>query len=513
MLGRVVFLAFLVFLGLCSPARAEDCGVRGNDGGTEVVQLDCQDAATFATSPSPLKIRTPPTATAPLGEIRGLTLVTPGDIGASKFRVRIFDALKTPSNIIKAIGVVSSGTSGMTPCEELQMIGYHPDPKFALNKTTYQLGSDIDCSATNPANTASINCSAASTTPGSLWKCGYAKRFNNKGVDGNPDVSGSPLNDDSIPALEDLGDKGFKPLGCSIGASEDSCTNPFTGRFDGKGYPIIGLTINRETNSVGLFGGTSGATITGVGLIGESVSGVTNVGGLVGLAYNSSTINNSYASGTVSGWQYYIGGLVGQLSNSTINNSYGKVTVTGPDIVGGLVGVVRNLSTINNSYASGAATANTWDSGGLVGACVGNVTINNSYATGTATGNAAVGGLVGLINSTLSLNRSFAAGDVLAKIIPSPPNTAADYSGALVGQLVMSTFSATKVRWDKAKNLSSVVPCGVSSCASANVLAFTVSGDAYDPTKEPLRSWDPLVWEFRKADNKYPKLKNVGGTQ
>ena len=44
---------------------------------------------------------------------------------------------------------------------------------------------------------------------------------------------------------------GFKPIG-----SDDT---PFSGRFDGLGYDIFGLTINRQQNFVGLFGAISGS--------------------------------------------------------------------------------------------------------------------------------------------------------------------------------------------------------------------------------------------------------------
>jgi N-acetylglucosaminyldiphosphoundecaprenol N-acetyl-beta-D-mannosaminyltransferase len=64
-----------------------------------------------------------------------------------------------------------------------------------------------------------------------------------------------------------------------------------TGSFDGDGYVIAGLTINRpELNGVGMFGCTSGASsISSLGLESVSVTGGPFVGGLVGSSSGSIT--------------------------------------------------------------------------------------------------------------------------------------------------------------------------------------------------------------------------------
>jgi hypothetical protein len=83
------------------------------------------------------------------------------------------------------------------------------------------------------------------------------------------------------------GGAGFEPIG--------NYSNEFTGTFDGKGYKITNLYINRSTTDyVGLFGFTgSGSEIKDVGLEEVNVSGDLYVGGLVG--YNrGGTITNSY---------------------------------------------------------------------------------------------------------------------------------------------------------------------------------------------------------------------------
>jgi len=137
--------------------------------------------------------------------------------------------------------------------------------------------------------------------------------------------------------------QGFEPVGSS--------TSPFTGKFDGKGYQITGLYINRPTAySVGLFGiiNSSPAEIKNVGLLNVNITGNNNVGGLVGEngMANGGTISNSYSTGVVSSSgssDTFVGGLVG-LSNGTISNSYstGVVSSSGSSNAdaGGLVGYI-----------------------------------------------------------------------------------------------------------------------------------------------------------------------------
>jgi filamentous hemagglutinin family protein len=178
--------------------------------------------------------------------------------------------------------------------------------------------------------------------------------------------------------------KGFVPVG-------DNSDN-FTGTLDGLNHTITDLIINRsDTDYVGLFGYTLGATISNIGLVGGSVTGNNYVGGLAGTNDNS-TITNSYNTGAVTGGSD-VGGLVGDNSGS-ITNSHATGAVTGTYDVGGLVGY--NDGTITSSYATGNADGSGADSdyvGGLVGQNYG--TITSSYATGAVTGDYDIGGLVG----------------------------------------------------------------------------------------------------------------------
>jgi hypothetical protein len=122
---------------------------------------------------------------------------------------------------------------------------------------------------------------------------------------------------------------------------------------------------------------------------------------------STSSINNAYATGSVSGTTSYVGGLAGHNVNSTITNAYATGSVSGTaSFVGGLVGENVQTSTITNSYATGSVSGNS-SVGGLVGINSGTSSINNAYATGSVSGNSSVGGLVGENTSASSINASF----------------------------------------------------------------------------------------------------------
>lgn len=145
-----------------------------------------------------------------------------------------------------------------------------------------------------------------------------------------------------------------------IGTEADS----FKGIFDGNGFVIKNLTIDSNSENVGLFGHTTLATIKNVGLenvnikagAGTSESQI-NVGAFVGTA-TSTTLSNVYVTGTIAGVNtdtndIYAGGLVGNLNvYSSIINSYSKADVSG-STSGGLVGEAQGHTSISKSYADG----------------------------------------------------------------------------------------------------------------------------------------------------------------
>ncbi len=176
--------------------------------------------------------------------------------------------------------------------------------------------------------------------------------------------------------------------------------NPFTGTFDGNGYKISNLKINRSSeDDVGLFGNVDNATFKNVGVENASVVGRENVGGLIGNSGFSdlTTVENCYAKGIIGtyGIGKYVGGLVGSFYGE-IKNSYAECNVFGVEMVGVLAGA--GMGEIKNCYANGSATGDVLI-GGIVGAAS-MLNMSNSYASSAVTGSSLCGSLVGNMFNT-----------------------------------------------------------------------------------------------------------------
>jgi len=163
------------------------------------------------------------------------------------------------------------------------------------------------------------------------------------------------------------GGAGWQP----IGTPADQL---FTGIFDGQGYEIRDLFINRPgENWVGLFGSVDvGGVIQNVGVVNASVTGGEYVGGLVGENFIGS-LGNSYSSGNVTG-KKSVGGLVGINEGGSVSDCYFSGNVTGGEHVGGLAGY--SAGTVSNCHSIGSVTGYE-DIGGLVG--LNNGAVSNSF--------------------------------------------------------------------------------------------------------------------------------------
>jgi hypothetical protein len=273
------------------------------------------------------------------------------------------------------------------------------------------------------------------------------------------------------------GGKGFDPIG-------GESSGAFSGKFDGQGYNITNLTIDRPNNSGGLFGlvGSSGI-VTNVGLVDADIKGSHYVSSLV--AFNRGTVSESYMTGVVDGTHHYVGGLVGW-NVGTVTESYATGAVEGDEQVGGLVG--WNFGTVTKSYATGAVDGS-HEAGGLVGQnqnstinSSGAGTINSSYATGAVNGDGVVGIAGSLVGHNVrgTIERSYATGAV----------SGSGFVGGLVGRRTRGTV--TESYWDTQSTGQSSSPYGTGlttaemtgSAARGNMTGFdfsntwrTVSGD------------------------------------
>ncbi|BBB90105.1 MAG TPA: filamentous hemagglutinin N-terminal domain-containing protein [Methylomusa anaerophila] len=352
---------------------------------------------------------------------------------------------------------------------------------------------------------------------------------------------------------------GFAPVG-------PAWNSPFTGKFDGGGHTITGLTINRpSTDDVGLFGYAQNATISNVGLVNETITGRTDIGGLVGSNYGyngTSSITNCYSTGTVTG-TYVVGGLVGvnfasagtaSITNcystssvegemnlgglagdnyatagtASITNSYSTGTVTGTyAAVGGLVGINHTQNDNSNNNNSTASIANCYstsrvygdkDVGGLVGDnfagydagwwennydTASTANITNSYSTGTVTGNYEVGGLVGL-NETYS-HYSYDTTNNSTASVTNSYSTGAVSGGYFIGGLtghITSDGGTVTITNTYWDNQTSGQSIGVGSGGSSGVTGLTT---AQMKQKNSYAGWDfTNTWNITSG---YPFLR------
>ena len=202
-----------------------------------------------------------------------------------------------------------------------------------------------------------------------------------------------------------------------IGYSNNSPFTPFTGFFEGNGYTIKNLLIDRIDSTfykgVGLFGVIdAGSKIANVRLSGINIKGKRRVGALVGHASDGSTITHSYTVGTNSvqgipndpANSFYIGGLVG-VNYGTIIYSRTTGTVSASYYAGGLVGANLSPARITNSSASGVVQRIGYLGWGVKGGLAGfnSGIVKDSYADVSVSGLRRIGGLVGY-NASLPLN-------------------------------------------------------------------------------------------------------------
>src|SRR5699024_2629136 len=126
----------------------------------------------------------------------------------------------------------------------------------------------------------------------------------------------------------------------------------------GQGYEIQNIYINSSQTYVGLFGFTSGADISGLGITGNIMSNATStsihIGGIVGYANNTKLTNvyNEANLTAITTGDINIGGISGY--NGIINKSYntGDIKISNSiEISAG--GISGNANEINDCYNKG----------------------------------------------------------------------------------------------------------------------------------------------------------------
>jgi len=306
--------------------------------------------------------------------------------------------------------------------------------------------------------------------------------------------------------------KGWEPIGWQPIESWDR--EGFNGTFDGQGYEIRDLFINRpDQDLIGLFCGVGGyikdlgvVNACVVGAIGTgglaagsggtvsycsfsgSVTGSTDVGGLVGSNSGPGTVSYCYFNGSVTG-NVYVGCLVGFNSYAVVSNSYSTGSATGVGAVGGLVGI-NERGYVSKSYSVGSADGGA-GIGGLVGANAGNV--SESYSLASVTGNRSVGGLVG--GNGWNVTNCYSAGSVAGN----------DDVGGLVGE--GSYDNVTNSFWDTETSGQATSAGGVGKNTTEMQDINTLSGAGWDITTviNPSARNPAYIWNI-VDDETYPFL-------
>ena len=166
----------------------------------------------------------------------------------------------------------------------------------------------------------------------------------------------------------DLGGHEWTPIGNSTAA--------FEGHFDGNGYTIYGLSIQKDVNGyAGLFGRVKGSKISGLIISEANISGQSgNTGIICGELYGGGEISNCSAwGGSVAG--YKAGGICGTNTSSIIKNcNIRGITIEG-DSAGGICGY--GTGTIESCTVNDTQVTASSHDGGIVSKVTGETTIKN----------------------------------------------------------------------------------------------------------------------------------------
>lgn len=191
----------------------------------------------------------------------------------------------------------------------------------------------------------------------------------------------------------DLEGEEWIPIGKRLLNGEEANLS-FLGNYNGQGYEIRNLYVNRNEKFAGLFGSYNGNKFIENLIVYGNVSSTSNsVGGICGEVCNGGgTIRNCAFLGDVKGTDDSVGGIVGfAWHNANIENCYHNGVVSSKQSAGGIVGrcttgweKATNI-TISNSYHVGNINGEFGKAGGIVGFCEkgteyqGNIYVNNCY--------------------------------------------------------------------------------------------------------------------------------------
>ena len=298
------------------------------------------------------------------------------------------------------------------------------------------------------------------------------------------------------------GGKGWLPIGTTTNSySSTFMGSYFTGNFDGNGYSITGLYINRSDEYyLGLFANLKGTSskylsIKNIKLINTNIVGLGYTGSLSGYSsYITPTNIHNYGDLKLSTNSSigYIGGLFGYTENSNLSylSNHGSID-TKHSFTGGIVGKMIN-STVSKSFNTSRIVA-TNDAGGIVGYASGDITdVYNLGSISDVSGYTRYrsGGIVGKLESG-SINRTYFIGNLKQSNIDEEVS---NNFKQIVGEVVIGTVLSSY--YYNPYNLNN------------NLYGIELSiGDLYSSSSYIGFDFDN-TWQIN-VDSKLPSLKNM----
>lgn len=230
-------------------------------------------------------------------------------------------------------------------------------------------------------------------------------------LDGNYELTG---NVDASATSGWNGGSGFDPIG-------GDGSSPFTGTFDGKGFTISNLYINRdsdvELNSISLFTNIVSGTISNLKL-------------------DSATIINS----AIDTWSSYTAGIVSSIYLTLITNC--SVSNTAITTITAVAGICCNVedSTVSKCFVDRGTIVGTV-AGGCIGYVYADGVVENCYSTAIVNGDIATGAAGGFAismnaNPGHGTNNCYSSGPVYSLLV-----------GGFIAEIVAG--DVTSCYWDK----------------------------------------------------------------
>ena len=187
----------------------------------------------------------------------------------------------------------------------------------------------------------------------------------------------------------------------------------FTGSYDGNGFTIANLTVDKDSWDVGLFGMSENVTFKGIVLKDVDVKGRGNVGALSGYM-GDCTVKECYVlGGIIEGNNYNVGGMAGNVVYDSVVEDCGvDVTVGGVNEVGGMFGQFRG--NMKRCWSKGSVSGEHTLIGGLIGNyfATADKLLEECFSEADVVGEWGVGGMFGGLYSFGVIKNCYSRGDV-----------------------------------------------------------------------------------------------------